>query len=202
MAVYFMQAGDAIKIGHAERPDILRMRYTSMNVHNPMPVRILGVRPDLPDISCEKALHKKLASSRIKGEWFRPDDAVMAEVALAHTVRGLLVRDGADRHNSLPLLHESPARTFIIDGWGSYLAFAKAIRADANRVRQVAQGCYTGEHDWLEPVVSKLVALEGAPSRAAIIDHAKRQQVITRSHYSNRGWDRVLVPPTPVARAA
>ena len=69
--VYFILAGDRIKIGYSQDP---RKRLLDMQVGSPVELTLLHV------ISCptrshqrlvERQLHEKFAALRVHGEWFR-----------------------------------------------------------------------------------------------------------------------------------
>jgi hypothetical protein len=64
--IYFVQAGDAIKVGHASD---VEARLRLLRVDNPVAVRLLAkIRGT---VAGEKAIHEKFAHVRIRGEWFR-----------------------------------------------------------------------------------------------------------------------------------
>lgn len=90
--VYFIQAGGsdgAIKIGWA---DDVEKRRSDLQTANPEELRIIGVKAGVRDM--EKALHRKLAPHRIRGEWFRAAPEVLAEITSNATgVRFIVVRE-------------------------------------------------------------------------------------------------------------
>lgn len=63
--VYFMQAGDAIKIGYSTDP---QSRLTSHKTSNPDAKFIACVPGSRTD---EQSLHRKFVYHRLQGEWFR-----------------------------------------------------------------------------------------------------------------------------------
>jgi hypothetical protein len=69
MKVYFVQEGAAgpIKIGYAIDPE---GRYRSLQTAHASELRLLLAIPG--DIMLETYLHKRFASTRIRGEWFAP----------------------------------------------------------------------------------------------------------------------------------
>lgn len=75
--VYFIQAGGdegAIKIGWTEK-DVHR-RLRSLQHANPETLTLLGRFPRPPGPS-EKAVHRRFADDRIRGEWFRCSPALL-----------------------------------------------------------------------------------------------------------------------------
>ncbi len=87
--VYFILAPDSmlIKIGQAK--DVPK-RLSSLRSSSPCELRLLASVRCYGDL--ESFLHKRLLSSRVHGEWFRPDDRVLAAVegAIDGGVRGIL----------------------------------------------------------------------------------------------------------------
>jgi len=80
MAVYFIQAGVAgpIKIGLAVDP---RERMANLQTGHYERLVLLGVLPG--DATSEQEIHRRVASSRLHGEWFRPSDEVLSIVAVS-----------------------------------------------------------------------------------------------------------------------
>lgn len=75
--VYFVQDGDAIKIGTAVNPP---SRFKSLQVGNPRELKMLGYyRCPQTD---EGKLHKQFLSHWIRGEWFRDNPELRALIAL------------------------------------------------------------------------------------------------------------------------
>ena len=73
--VYFVQAGDHVKIGWSRDP---RRRLGSFKVGNAHEVRLLGFVPGTE--SDEKRLHRVFSAHRVRGEWFKADDDLLAFV--------------------------------------------------------------------------------------------------------------------------
>lgn len=75
--VYFVQAADdrdgLIKIGYAS--ESVQKRLAALQTGSPMRLRLLGVIVDVPP-DVEKRLHRRFASAREHGEWFRPTDDI------------------------------------------------------------------------------------------------------------------------------
>lgn len=73
--VYFIEAGDGgpIKIGVAG--DVAK-RFKALQATNPIPLRLLAIIDG--GHADERRLHKRFASERLRGEWFRGDGAVRA----------------------------------------------------------------------------------------------------------------------------
>lgn len=78
--VYFIEAkgGDAVKIGKTLD---LKSRMLELQVSNHCELEVLA-KPNLPQ-AVEKLLHEFLAEHRIRGEWFKKCDAVMAVIEAA-----------------------------------------------------------------------------------------------------------------------
>jgi len=64
--VYFIQCGEAVKIGRSVKPF---ERVASLSTSNHQALELLATTPG--SSAEEKALHKKFAAYHIKGEWFR-----------------------------------------------------------------------------------------------------------------------------------
>lgn len=75
--VYFIQGscGGAIKIGYSNDPE---SRLKSLQTGYPDTLVLLLMIPGYE--SHEKALHRELEASRLKGEWFRPDPDVINKI--------------------------------------------------------------------------------------------------------------------------
>lgn len=75
--VYFIQGqcGGAIKIGYSMNPT---ERLKELQTGYPDTLKILLIIPG--DLNTEKALHRKFEGSRLKGEWFRPDDYLINSI--------------------------------------------------------------------------------------------------------------------------
>jgi hypothetical protein len=76
--VYFIQAGDSgpIKIGTAM--DTLK-RLKQLQTSSAEALVVLGHREG--DEELEEALHERFAEHRLRGEWFRPAEAILIEIA-------------------------------------------------------------------------------------------------------------------------
>lgn len=80
--VYFIQCGEFIKIGTAID---VGARIRSIRASNPHPIEVLKVMPADDDL--EKDLHKRFATSRHRGEWFKPSrelSDLIANVSVAN----------------------------------------------------------------------------------------------------------------------
>jgi hypothetical protein len=66
MAVYFLQAGNRIKIGHAKS---VSQRMLFYKTHNHENLRLLAVIEGSRPL--EASLHKRFQNDRVQGEWFR-----------------------------------------------------------------------------------------------------------------------------------
>jgi hypothetical protein len=76
-SLYFIQAGadGPIKIGVAGN---VGARLKTLQTASPFPLRLLAVVPG--DVEDERSLHRRFASDRLSGEWFRPSDALAAHI--------------------------------------------------------------------------------------------------------------------------
>lgn len=85
--IYFIQeeADGPIKIGVAKQP---ADRIKQLQGANPRQLFLRGVKTGF--VRDERALHKKLAASRIRGEWFKPAPEVLAEIPEQSQVVNLL----------------------------------------------------------------------------------------------------------------
>ena len=64
--VYFIQAGEFIKIGYAADPN---KRLLSIKTGSPLPVKIIHFFPGT--MKDERSLHSRFSHLRAEGEWFR-----------------------------------------------------------------------------------------------------------------------------------
>ena len=71
--IYFIQMDNdgPIKIGRA---DSIPRRIAGLQVGNPTKLKLLGVMPE------EKDLHHEFADIGLRGEWFKPDERLLAFV--------------------------------------------------------------------------------------------------------------------------
>jgi DNA-binding XRE family transcriptional regulator len=74
MPVYFVQVGDAGPVKIGTTADV-RARVQFLQCGSPEPLRLLGVVDG--DLFEERRLHRLLAAYRLRGEWFRPEPAVL-----------------------------------------------------------------------------------------------------------------------------
>lgn len=77
--VYFIQVAQEdgrgpIKIGKADR---VVQRLGELQVGNPFKLELLAVAKDVPD-SLEAVYHARFSTARMRGEWFRPTDELLA----------------------------------------------------------------------------------------------------------------------------
>lgn len=114
--LYFIEGAELIKIGYTQNhPSV---RFKALAAGSPVPLRVLGITPG--NLSDEKALHDRFASSRSHGEWFRKSAALtryiqahsapyveedLALVAMVRRYRHVLA---AMSRSPLPL-HDIPA---------------------------------------------------------------------------------------------
>lgn len=78
MTLYFVQSGSdgPIKIGWTRSP--LQVRLCNLQEGNPVTLHLRATRPGGP--TEERRLHERFAADRIRGEWFRPSAALLAEI--------------------------------------------------------------------------------------------------------------------------
>lgn len=78
MTVYFIEDGDAVKIGYTKdkNPD---KRLRALQTANPRKLRVLGFIPG--GVEVENRIHSELASYRLEGEWFELCRPVLDHVA-------------------------------------------------------------------------------------------------------------------------
>lgn len=75
-SVYFVEDGDAIKIGYGGHPTT---RLGGLQVGNPRPLTLLGsYHATLAD---EKTLHDRFSTHWIRGEWFRDNPELRELIA-------------------------------------------------------------------------------------------------------------------------
>lgn len=70
--VYYVQAGDQIKIGTTGQ---LRTRMTALQAEHPVLLKLLAVEPGGREIEAER--HQMFAADRVKGEWFRATASIL-----------------------------------------------------------------------------------------------------------------------------
>jgi hypothetical protein len=74
--VYFIQAGDTVKIGTST--DISR-RFRTLRTMSPLPIELLGA---IPGGRAEEAeLHREWAPLRLHGEWFQATPELLGRIA-------------------------------------------------------------------------------------------------------------------------
>ncbi len=80
--IYFVQAEGVgnIKIGFTDSVDASD-RLSTLQTGSPVPLRLLGTIPGTMDD--EKDLHRRFASARVVGEWFKPVSELLALIAPA-----------------------------------------------------------------------------------------------------------------------
>lgn len=72
MVVYFVRAGELIKIGYTSN---LEKRIASLSNMSPIPIELIGSL--LGDKHVEKEVHNRFAHLRHHGEWFRADKKLL-----------------------------------------------------------------------------------------------------------------------------
>lgn len=71
--IYFLKAGDSIKIG-TTNSTFIRDRISALQTGNPIKIELLGVM--LGGTSVERKLHEKFSKFRRSGEWFYYSDEI------------------------------------------------------------------------------------------------------------------------------
>lgn len=90
--VYAITDGASIKIGVARRP---QQRCKALSTGNATKLTMLGYFPGGFDL--EKQLHQRFASSRGKGEWFKPSPDLIEYLNENITDRLVVVENGVVR---------------------------------------------------------------------------------------------------------
>lgn len=75
--VYFLRAGDLIKIGHSQEP---RGRLATLRGASPLKLDLLHIEPG--PVSKERTLHRRFRRLRSHGEWFRAEHDLLAYIDL------------------------------------------------------------------------------------------------------------------------
>ena len=73
--VYFMDGGDTVKIGFSRS---LEARFKKMKTDLPSGLQLLHIEPGT--FRTKKVLHRHFAELRVRGEWFRKTDDLMAYI--------------------------------------------------------------------------------------------------------------------------
>jgi predicted ATP-dependent serine protease len=76
--IYFLRAGDAVKIGYSDSPETAIRRLTGFQTANAENLELLAVVPG--DRSREAWFHRQWAPLRIRGEWFQADPAMIKNI--------------------------------------------------------------------------------------------------------------------------
>lgn len=79
MTVYFIEDGDAVKIGYTKDKNPEK-RLRALQTANPRKLRLLGFIPG--GVEVESRIHSELAHHRLEGEWFELCRPVLDHVAL------------------------------------------------------------------------------------------------------------------------
>ncbi len=70
--IYFIQAGDLIKIGFTRK---LRQRFLALERMSSVPITCLGFVEGT--MQTERSIHREFSALRAHGEWFRGDDRLL-----------------------------------------------------------------------------------------------------------------------------
>lgn len=76
--VYFIRAGNMVKIGHSHNPE---SRLKSIQTSNPVKLEMLHVIRTRHQWSCEEKLHARFREDRVCGEWFVYSDRIKSFIA-------------------------------------------------------------------------------------------------------------------------
>ena len=93
MTVYFIASRDALKIGFAVD---VRARLSELQTGNAHELVLVATAPGT--VEDERALHRRFAAQKVRGEWFRPDTEILSWVA-HHAAPGPCVRVRAGRRS-------------------------------------------------------------------------------------------------------
>lgn len=80
--VYYIRAGDKIKIGKAVDP---RQRMRELQTGNGETLILLATEPGGLDV--ERARHRQFRRLRVRGEWFRAEPALLHHIATVHAAK-------------------------------------------------------------------------------------------------------------------
>lgn len=139
MFVYFIQAanGGPIKIGKADRPD---RRLKQLQAAHPYPLVILAVCRG--GFLAEREVIHRFAHKRLQGEWFEPDDKLLALIADLPTWEA--VEAGAE----CPEIVNSNIKVIaaLYDAGYTFADLAELIGCSRQRAHQILQNERPGIH--------------------------------------------------------
>ncbi len=75
--IYFIKSAGYVKIGFCARDPMRRLE--KLQIGNPMTLRLVALAEG--DMADERDLHSRFRKQRVRGEWFRLDEAVNAYIA-------------------------------------------------------------------------------------------------------------------------
>ena len=135
--VYFVRAGDFIKIGWARDVDA---RVDALQVASPVELRLLGTVEGSYDV--ERLMHSRFAHLRARGEWFRAEPDLLAYIA-EHCGRSCTFVNDDDRIVLADLTLEAARfaveRACALDASTDSVTRARARVVLGNLVRRIAQ---------------------------------------------------------------
>lgn len=153
MAVYFVQcrATAHIKIGFSE--DAAR-RVCKINADSPAGVDLIGVYVD-GDVEDEAALHVRFAERRVHGEWFKPDEVLLALIACfpVPTVERFGGFDGTKLTNTQIVAATGLSKSYVSDMRRGFAPITVAVAAMVFEATGVQVGPLRG----LEPREAELI---------------------------------------------
>lgn len=76
LQVYFLRAGDFVKIGWARD---VEKRIKALQTANPHELELLGVIPGCDDV--ERVIHQRFNALHVRGEWYRAESSLLEFVA-------------------------------------------------------------------------------------------------------------------------
>lgn len=87
--VYIVQCGEYVKVGIAGN---IHTRIIDLQIGNPLPILFSWLSPpfheeDARDV--ERAIHAKMASMRVRGEWFAAPPSRAEKIAKSETLKKL-----------------------------------------------------------------------------------------------------------------
>jgi len=181
--IYFIQAvtGGPIKIGIAEN---VKKRLHSHQTSSHVELVLLAHRPGTR--SDEWRLHQKLATHRVRGEWFEPHEDVLTEIRAALLIDQSLPpayakRAKTDRQKEL----DAAATEFM----GTTFAFVlrQTFGLEPHWKREIARLAGSSERS-----VTNWLDLKGLPATRCVINLARRREEV-------RTWFAMLMVASYVA---
>lgn len=81
--IYFIQAGDYVKVGLSKR-ESFKLRVSSIQTGNPHKLKVLRIIPTNHPRRDERQFHFMLRAYRVQGEWFKiTSESILALLSVA-----------------------------------------------------------------------------------------------------------------------